>query len=121
MIRIAGKLEKIDKESGTSKTGKPYKRWVFHVDNKKYSTFDERIGDFFEVGDTIEMFLEKSGNYLNLQKANKLVGKAAEEAEQEELPKNEGNDVIDLLRKILAELKELNGNNINKKTETKLA
>lgn len=62
-----GTIEKISIDEGIDKNGKPYKRWVFTVDGKKYSTFDKKIGENgFKAGDNIEMIGYQDGQYWNM-------------------------------------------------------
>jgi len=84
------------------KGNKPWKRWEFALnDGHKYSTFDEKIGNSgFKSGDKVTIKGEQSGKYWNM----KEMCKAGQEKANSE-PVNSSNDVIELLRKILAELK----------------
>lgn len=102
---IIGKIEKLDKSSGMGKNGKPYDRWVFTINDKKYSTFDEKIGTGFKVGEVVKMVGQQNGQYFNM---SSMV--MADSKEPQIAPKSDSNDtIVDLLRQILAELKN-NGN-----------
>lgn len=72
METIKGKIDKINVTAGMSKTNKPYMRYEFEVNNKKYSTFDEVLSKQFKVGDFIELSLEQSGKYLNVVGIKKI-------------------------------------------------
>ena len=67
MDTINGRIEKISKSEGIARTGKPFTRWVFEINNKTYSTFDETIGNKFKVGDNVEMTGEQEGQYWNMK------------------------------------------------------
>ena len=106
METIKGSITKIANGSGTSKTtGKPYKNWVFEINGKNYGTFDEKIGTAFNVGDLVVMTGEPKGQYWNMASMVKDTAVAQEEFKAV-IPTNDM--VVDLLRQILAELKEIN-------------
>lgn len=67
MEQRTGTLERIDVETGTSKAGKPYKRWVFTIDGSKYSSFDESIADGLDIGKKVYFSGEQSGKFFNIK------------------------------------------------------
>ena len=103
MDKITGKIQKVSKDDGLDKNGNPYTRWIFLINDKKYSTFDEKIGEKFEVGQEIVMEGEARGQYWNMKSM-----KLADQSEQKEsAPQPSNNETTDLLRQIIAEIKEL--------------
>jgi len=63
-----GQIQKISISEGLSKTtNKPYKRFEFVIDGKKYSTFHEDIGTAFKVGQFVEMEGEQKGNFWEMK------------------------------------------------------
>lgn len=104
MDTIVGVIEKIETSEGVGKTGNPWKRYVFHMNGKKYSSFDAAIGEKFKAGDSVEIVGQQDGQYWNMKGMKytdqKLVTESA--------PQN-NDQVVDLLRQILAELKSQNG------------
>jgi len=103
MENITGKIEKASVEDGLSKnTGKPFKRFVFLINNKKYSTFDETIGTAFKAGDLVTMQGEQAGQYWNMKTMEKT------DQEKIQIKQADGSEVVvDLLRQILAELRNM--------------
>ena len=100
----AGTIQKVSVDEGIGKDNKPYKRWVFVIEDKKYSTFDENIGNAgFKAGDYVVMKGEQRGIYWNMSTMEKG------ELVEVDLDGNLKGDsaIIDLLRQILAELKRL--------------
>ena len=83
---IYGAISKKSSEDGTAKTGKPYTRFLFEVEGKKYSCFDEKIGNSFKVGDYVKIELEKSGEYWNM-KSMSIAEKGTEDITQPEVVK----------------------------------
>lgn len=61
----SGILEKIEQSSGVSKAGKPYTRFVYVVDGKKYSSFTEFPG--VKLGDKVIMEGQQAGKFWNLE------------------------------------------------------
>lgn len=103
MDTIKGLIEKVTKESGVSKTtGKPFLRFVFVIDGKSYSTFDDKIGINFKAGDFVEMQGEQNGAYWNM----KTMVICAQEASKQEISMSD-TEVVSLLRQILAELRTI--------------
>jgi hypothetical protein len=97
METISGVIQKKDISSGVDKNNKPYTRWVFELnDGKKYSTFNKDIGEKFNVADSVKMTGQMRGQYWTM-----------ETMELSDLPQQpqENNEVVDLLRQILVELK----------------
>lgn len=103
---IEGVIEKKEQNEGTSQSGKPYVRWVFHIDGKKYSTFNEDIAKEFKVGEYVEVELKKVGQYFNMISMKRK--DIPEENDPQEDLNSSQEDIVSLLRKILAELKEIN-------------
>lgn len=106
---ITGKIEKIDKSEGIGKTGKPYTRWVFTIEGKKYSTFDVAIGDKFKAGQVVTMTGEQRGEYWNMETMVVAVDPKEEFYNEDRgKPQDATNtETNDLLRQILAELKDV--------------
>ena len=67
METINGSIESVSFSEGIGKDKKPYSRWVFLIDGKKYSTFNSEIGTKFKAGQNVEMEGEKSGAFWNMQ------------------------------------------------------
>ena len=95
---IKGKIQKKSSEEGISKTGMPYVRTIFTIDDKDYSTFDDKIAKEFMIGDNVKMTGEKSGIYWNMKTMEKCDGAA---------PNVPSVVVEDLLRLILSEIKNI--------------
>jgi len=68
---IQGTLEKIEKSEGVGKTGRPYERFVFHVDGKQYSSFDNSLAAKVKVGDFVEIMGEQNGKFFNMKDIRK--------------------------------------------------
>ena len=87
MEKIKGIIQSVTKEDAVSKkTGKPYIRWVFQIDDKNYSTFDGGIGDNFKAGESVEMEGEQDGQFWNMKTMialNKMSDQEAEEIKME--------------------------------------
>ena len=47
--------------------GNNWVRTEFTIDSKKYSTFDEKIGNRFVIGDNVQVFGEMKGQYFNMK------------------------------------------------------
>jgi hypothetical protein len=100
MEKIKGQIQKISVTDGVGKlSNKPFKRWEYLIDEKKYSTFDEAIGSSFNVGDFVEMEGSQKGTYWNMTSMKKA---------SPDLPSPKDYNSVELLRQILAELKTLN-------------
>jgi len=68
MEKIKGIITAVSQSSGVSeKTGKPYTRYVFIINDKNYSSFDGGIGDNFKVGELVEMEGEQKGQFWNMK------------------------------------------------------
>jgi hypothetical protein len=72
MQTINAQITKKEKDEGIGRTGKPYVRYVFELNQKKYSTFDKDIGDNFNVGDFVEMSGEQGDKYFNMKSMRKV-------------------------------------------------
>ena len=109
MGNITATIKTVERNTGTSeKTGKPYTRWVFEMDDgKKYSTFDEKIGEKFKTGDVVVMTGQQEGKYWNMDSME--LAKDISPVPEKVKTSND-NETNDLLRQILAELKVMNGN-----------
>lgn len=114
-MEIKGKIEKKEMTAGQKADGSAWTRASFVIDGKSLSTFDKKIIDDFNPGMFVKVETKavegKDGKTYN----NML---SMEKAEEGDLPIkgdiNVGfsNSVEDLLRQILAELKE-QGNKIS--------
>ena len=49
-----------------SKSGRAWTLYKFTIEDKKYSTFDAKIGEQFKIGDTVIMEGETDGQYWNM-------------------------------------------------------
>lgn len=94
-----GVIESVTKTAGSSPKG-AWERWAFKIDGKTYSTFNADIGNKFQIGEKVKMTGEQSGQYWNMKTMVKC-----EDQSKEEVPAESTNEVVDLLRQILAELK----------------
>lgn len=71
-MEIEGKIEGIEISEGVANTGQPWKRWEFQINGRKYSTFDEGIGNNFKPNDHVKVALIQKGKYLNMQTMEKV-------------------------------------------------
>lgn len=69
---IKGQINGVTKESGVGKNGKPYTRWVFVINEKKYSTFDQKIGEEFKMGEKVKMSGNMNGQFFNMVSMERL-------------------------------------------------
>tara|TARA_R100001530_G_scaffold136178_1_gene115638 strand:- start:575 stop:907 length:333 start_codon:yes stop_codon:yes gene_type:complete len=69
---IKGQINGVSKESGVGKNGKPYTRWVFVINEKKYSTFDKLIGEEFKMGEKVKMSGNVNGQFFNMVSMERL-------------------------------------------------
>jgi len=68
MNKYTKTIKNISESDGTTKTGKPYKRWEFEFsDGIRLSTFDEKIGTAFKSGDNVEIETEYKGKFQELK------------------------------------------------------
>jgi len=74
METINGTIESVSCTEGTGKDGKAYKRWLFVIDGKKYSTFDSKIGEAFKTGQKIEMEGQQKGQFWNMETMKEFAG-----------------------------------------------
>lgn len=104
---IIGVIQGVKKQDGISKNGKPYERWEFTIGDKRYSTFDEKIGNGFKIGDKIKMEGKRNGKFFNMETMTKFEGQTPDKQEKvpEKAPKGDNEMIIDLLRQILGELR----------------
>lgn len=105
MEEIKGIIEKKDIASGIGKNGKPFTRWVFTIQGKKYSTFDKLIGDKFNVSDYVVMTGQQNGEYWNMDTMELCSKQENKQLVEEEVKLDNLTQTNDLLRQILAELK----------------
>ena len=101
-MKIKGKIDEIGITRGMGKKGE-WTRWAFKIDGKTYSTFDEKIGNKFKVGEVVEMQTQrdKTDTYDNMLTMELATGEPTINEHQIKV----GFEVEDLLRQILAELK----------------
>ena len=102
METIKGKIQKKEDSEGVKKDGSSWRRAAFTINDKKYSTFDDNIIKSFKVGDYIVMTGQQEGKYWNM----KTMGINENGNEPEGVVTDQ--TITDLLRQILAELKEIN-------------
>ena len=97
METIKGTLEKIEQSSGISKSGKPYTRFVYVVDGKKYSSFTmfDR-----QIGDKVVLFGRQDGKYWNLEDLKLDDGTVEATAPQETQVFNNAQALIKLSQQI---------------------
>ena len=67
MSEIFGRIEAVEKIPGVNPKGISYVRYVFHISGKKYSTFNEAIGNQFKEGDFVKVVLEQNGKFMNMK------------------------------------------------------
>jgi len=103
MLTIQGKIDKLNIDEGMGRNGKPYKRWIYEIQGKKYSTFDEGIGNNFKIGDFVEIGLKWDGKYQNMVSMKKVESEASNQEKQAN-----STDIEDLLRKIHSQLMTTN-------------
>ena len=77
-MEFKGLIQDIKTETGTSKAGKPYKRFVFIIDEKKYSTFDEKWPTEFKAGDFVKVEGEMKNGYFNMINIAKVENEVVE-------------------------------------------
>jgi len=107
-MNIKGKIEKIGSRQGKTQFGKSYTLYEIYINGKKYTFFNEQFLNGLDVGDYVEVSLEKKGLYNEVQNIVKITKEEAEKAAENE-PKNKtAYEINELLKLILAELKELN-------------
>jgi len=100
----SGKIKSVSTSSGTSRKG-DWIRWLFELeDGSKYSTFSSDIGESFKAGDNVEMKLEQKGQFKNLVGMRIVDTPTQAETAAKTMELGTTNE---LLRKILAELKDL--------------
>ena len=101
---IRGEIQKVSADDGLDKRGKPYKRWVFVINDKKYSTFDEKIGTEFKIGQFVEIEGFQRGAYWNMQTMKICDKEAITDPIRSHDTANNG-EIVNLLKEILLELK----------------
>ncbi len=71
MEKIQGTIEKKEFSEGKSEKGL-WRRCVFTINGKKYSTFDTKIMDEFAVDEFVEMEGEQKDQYWNMKTMEKI-------------------------------------------------
>jgi len=109
METIKGTIESISIQNGMGKTGKPFERFLYVIDGKKYSSFDKQIYDQgFKVGDYVAMDGERNGLFFNMKTMTKSDKSETPTNTSVSVPIQDKSDqIVDLLRQILGELKSL--------------
>ncbi len=78
-MKITGIIEAKAQNEGVGKTtGKPYIRYLFTINGKGYSTFDDKIFKEFNIGQSVEMEGEQDGAFFNMKTMKMAEGDAAE-------------------------------------------
>jgi len=72
-MEITGKISGKSIQEGET-NGKFWKRCVFVVNELKYSTFDTKIIEGFNIGDNVKIIYEQQGNFKNLKSMEKAQG-----------------------------------------------
>ena len=91
---IKGKIEKREMSNGTAKTGKPYVRVMYVINDKNYSTFDDKFFPF-AIGDEVEIETKTQGKYENMISMKKIEPQASNAQIQ---PKQEFHQSIEACR-----------------------
>ena len=99
MDTITGTITSFKSETGNT-NGNDWIRFIYKINDKDYSTFNQDIGKKFKGGDNVVITGKQSGKYWNMETMD-----YAEDA-QVVSPVEASNEVVDLLRQILAELKK---------------
>ena len=75
-MKTQGRIESVEKRETENWT-----RWQFIVSGKKYSTFDEKIGNGFKRGDIVEIETQQSkdGKFENMVSMKKITQMVEEE------------------------------------------
>lgn len=69
-MKVSGRISGKNIQEGET-NGKSWKRAVFTIDEKKYSTFDSKIIDGFAIGDNVELDFIQDGMYKNIKSLEK--------------------------------------------------
>jgi len=94
-MTIQGVIEKKEIQEGMGVKG-PWRRWCFTIAGKKYSTFDNLIGENFFQGDNVVIEGKIDGKFFNMQtmvKAGTTAGATTTNAQQQTT--NKGGDTQD--------------------------
>lgn len=78
-MKIKGKIENKESKEGSTK-GKDWKRIVFTVNGKKYSSFDTRF-EGFKIGQLVELEVESNGKYNNIKSMEEATGNPGPEVD----------------------------------------
>jgi len=81
-------------KDGTGPKG-PWARWVFTIDNKRWSTLDPKIYQPFNVGDVVEIETKTEGKYENMISMKKQVIETANPEKAAVKPSNNGFHLTD--------------------------
>ena len=101
-----GTIKSVSNESGNTR-GRDWTRFVFKFDDDQIlSTFDQNIGAVFKAGQKVKMTGEQKGKFWNMETMQLDDGIPEKDEGIVLEPVNQTTN--DLLRQILAELKELN-------------
>lgn len=74
------------------KNGRQWKRAVFQINNKDYSTFDEGLIDHFNQGEKVEFTGEQNGKFWNLKTMKALDEAAVVEKPGEAKPQTDSRN-----------------------------
>ena len=86
METISGVIEKKEVEEGKT-NNKPWTRYVFHINGKKYSTFNADIGKEFNTGNSVVVEGQMKGNFWTMETmklGEKVIVEAVGKAELKE-------------------------------------
>jgi hypothetical protein len=112
MEKIIGQIQKVDITNGmNSMSGKAWERYTFHINEKKYSTFNKDFSKF-KVGQIVEVTLEQNGKYQNIVDMQETTKTPTQTTNTQMIVTTAPADdksqaIVDVLRLILAELKSL--------------
>jgi hypothetical protein len=100
-----GKIISVVPTEGANDRG-PWKRWVFVMEEgTRYSTFNADIGENYKAGDSVEMSGVQNGKFWNM-KSMKKTNAETTTTEKPKIVQTGASE--DLLRQILAHIKEMN-------------
>lgn len=92
--------------AGNTKAGNPYKRYEFQFeDGSKISSFDDRIGNNFQIGQTVLIETVQKGNFQELKSMQLAPAGTAPQVPTENFKSNarENSIIAQTLTKCLAE------------------
>ena len=70
METIKGSITGKESKDGVGQRG-AWKRTTFEINATKYATFEEELASQFNVGDYVQVEVEKNGNYNNIKHMTK--------------------------------------------------